>query len=64
MWALWLEAQNLPLNRAKLNGGKTGELGRWHFRSLQEEGKKQDHSGGLSARNEGVCFTLSKTTDD
>lgn len=41
-WELRLEVQSLP--RKRLNQtGKTGELGRWHFGALQEEGKKQAH---------------------
>lgn len=45
MWELCLETQNLPLSRAELliNGGKTGESGGWHFTSILEEQKKQDH---------------------
>lgn len=43
VWELWLETGDLPLSRANLNGGKTKEPGGWHFSSLQEEEKTQDH---------------------
>lgn len=41
-WELWLETWNSPPSRAKLNGGKVGELGRWSsVPSVERE--KQDY---------------------